>query len=69
MPRFEFVVRQEVLKVFGGERGRFDEAGDAFVTSGSEEEETWPAEEITISDGTRIKACGLGAGSWMWEGA
>ena len=50
------------------ERARFDEKADAFVTVNQDgEEEVWPAEQITISDGSRIKVYRLGAGSWIWE--
>lgn len=69
MPRFEFAVCQEILRFIGDKRGRFDGSRDAFVIGSGEEEEPWPAEEITITDGSRIKACPLGAGSWTWEEA
>jgi len=31
--------------------------------------EAWPAERITISDGSQVKVYSLGAGSWIWEEA
>jgi len=68
MPRFEFAVCRRILSFLGDERARFDGSRDAFVTASSEEER-WPAEEITITDGSRIKAYALGAGSWIWEEA
>ena len=70
MPRFEAAVCREILKFHGDERARFDGKADAFMTlSQDSEEEMWPAEQITISDGSRIKVYGLGAGSWTWEEA
>ena len=69
MPRFEFAVCREILKFLGDERARFDANADAFVTASDEEEEAWRAEEITITDGSRIKVYPLGAGSWIWEEA
>jgi hypothetical protein len=69
-PRFEASVCQEILKFLGDARSRFDGDADAFVTVNNEDgEEMWPAEEITISDGSRIKVYPLGTGSWIWEGA
>jgi hypothetical protein len=68
MPRFEAGVGMEILEFLGAEAARFDGKADAFVTVSQEgEEETWPAEEITITDGSRIRAYPLGAGSWTWE--
>ena len=67
MPRFEFAVCQVVLEFLGAEQGRFEKEGAAFMTVGNDEEERWPAEEITISDGSSIKVYPLGAGSWIWE--
>ena len=32
-------------------------------------EEVWPTEEITTTDGSRVRVCPLGAGSWIWEEA
>ena len=69
MPRFGFAVCREILKSFADEQARFDEKGDAFVTVSDGEEESWPGEQITISDGSRIKVYPLGAGSWIWEEA
>ena len=67
MPRFEFAVCGEILKSLGDEQARFDEKADAFVTMTNGEEEAWAAEEITITDGSRIKVYPVGAGSWIWE--
>ena len=60
----------QIVEFLGGEGARFDGKADAFVTVSQEgEEEVWPAEQITITDGSRIKVYPLGAGSWIWEGA
>jgi hypothetical protein len=67
MPRFEFIVCQAILKLLGDARGRFDEKADAFITVSNGEGEAWAAEEITITDGSRINVYPLGAGSWTWE--
>lgn len=67
MPRFEFAVCQHILKSLGDEQARFDEGADAFVTVSNGEEEAWPAEQVTISDGSQVKVYPLGAGSWIWE--
>ena len=68
MPRFEAGVGMEILEFLGAEGARFDGKADVFVTVSQEgEEETWPAEEITITDGSRIRVYPLGAGSWIWE--
>jgi len=69
MPRFELAVCREILKSLGDDQARFDQVADACVTVSNEEEETWPAEQITITDGSRIKVYPLGAGSWIWEEA
>jgi len=69
MPRFELAVCREILRSLGDGQGRFDEKADVFVTVSNEDEETWSAEEITITDGSRIKVYPLGAGSWIWEEA
>ena len=46
----------------------FDAARDAFVTMAQDgEEELWPAEFVTVTDGTRMKVYALGAGAWIWE--
>lgn len=67
LPRFEFTICQEILKVLGDEQARFDGEADAFVTVSNGEEEMWLAEQITVTDGSRIKVYPLGAGSWIWE--
>lgn len=67
MPRFEFAVCRAILKALGDGQGRFDERAEAFITARNEQEEAWSHEEITIADGSRIKVCPLGAGSWTWE--
>ena len=70
MPRFEAGIGMEILEFLGSEGARFDGKTRAFVTASQEgEEETWPAEEITLTDGSRIRAYPLGAGSWIWEEA
>ena len=69
MPRFEFGVCGVILKSIGDKRARFDGKRDAFVTVSNGEEELWPVELVTISDGTRIKVYPVGAGSWTWEEA
>ena len=44
------------------------EERDTFITVRQNgQEETWPAESITITDGSRIKVYPLGAGAWMWK--
>jgi hypothetical protein len=70
MPRFEFAACREILKSLGDERARFDAEREAFVTmSQGGEEERWCAEEITVTDGSRIRAYPVGAGAWTWEEA
>jgi len=69
MPRFELAVCREILKSLGDVQARFEEEADAFVTVSNGEEETWPAEQIAISDGSQVKVYPLGAGSWIWEEA
>ena len=69
MPRFEFAVCREILKSLGDEQARFDGKADAFITVSNGEQEAWPAEQITISDGSQVKVYPLGAGSWIWEEA
>jgi hypothetical protein len=69
MPRFDSAVCQAILKSLGDEQARFDEKADAFVTVSNGEGEAWAAEEITNTDGSRIKVYPLGAGSWIWEEA
>ena len=70
MPRFELKVGQEILGWMGDDKARFDGDRDAFITVNQDgEEEVWPAESIAITDGSRIKVYGLGAGSWIWEEA
>ena len=66
MPRFEFAVCQEILRFLGDDQARFEKKTDAFVSVSNGEEEAWAAEEITITDGSRIKVYPLGAGSWIW---
>jgi len=67
MPRFEFAVCEEILSLFGHEQARFDGNTDSFVTVSNRKEERWPAEEITITDGSRIKVYAIGAGSWIYR--
>jgi hypothetical protein len=68
MPRFEYRVGVEILRFIQAEGARFELQSDAFVTISQDgEQEIWQAEEITISDGSRIKAYPVGAGAWMWE--
>src|ERR1035438_286098 len=62
-PRFEFAACRDILKALGDERARFDANADGFVTVSNAAEEAWPAEEITITDGSRIKVYPLGTGS------
>jgi hypothetical protein len=58
----------EILRFIQAEGARFELQSDAFVTISQDgEQEIWQAEEITISDGSRIKAYPVGAGAWMWE--
>ena len=68
-PRFELAVCRQILKSLGDGRARFEEKADAFVTVSNGEEEAWPAESVTITDGSRIKLYPLGAGAWTWEEA
>jgi len=68
MPRFEFAACQAILQFLGNEQARYDADRDAFVTVNQDaEEETWPAQTVTVTDGSRIKAYGLGSGAWTWE--
>jgi hypothetical protein len=68
MPSFERQVGMEILGWMGDDKARYDADNDAFVTVNQDgEDDVWPAESITITDGTRIRAYGLGAGSWIWE--
>ena len=41
---------------------------DPFTVSNGEEE-TWPGEQISITDSSQVKVYPLGAGSWIWEEA
>ena len=68
MPRFEFQVCTQLLGWIGDGKARYDGERDTFITVRQNgQEETWPAESITITDGSRIKVYPLGAGSWMWK--
>ena len=68
MPRFGAGIGIEILAFLEAEGARFDGKADAFVTFSQDgEEEVWPAEEITITDGSRMEVYALGAGSWTWE--
>ena len=68
MPRFEFAVCGEILKVLGDERAGYGGRRDAFATLNQDGvEEVWAAESITLADGSRMKVYPLGAGAWMWE--
>jgi hypothetical protein len=70
MPGFEFGVCAEILGWMGDDRARHDGGRDAFTTVNQDgEEEVWPAEEMSITDGSRIKVYRLGGGSWTWEEA
>jgi hypothetical protein len=69
MPRFELAVCGEILKSLGDGQARFDGKADAFVTVSNGESEVWPAEQVTITDGSQVKVYPLGAGSWIWEEA
>lgn len=69
-PRFEHPVCKEILAWMGDDKARYDAERDAFITVNQDgEEEIWPAEETTVTDGSRIKAYPLGAGAWTWEAA
>jgi hypothetical protein len=68
MPEFEKAMAERLLAWLGDQRGRFDGKLEAFVTMSQDgEEEIWAGEEITITDGSRIKAYPVGAGAWTWE--
>ena len=50
------------------DKEHFDGERDAFITvNQAGEEEVWPAENITISDGSQLKVYALGAGCWCWD--
>ena len=70
MPRFELQAGMEILGWMGDAKARYDADRDALITGNQDgEEEAWPAESITVTDGSRMKVYALGAGSWMWEEA
>lgn len=68
MPYFEYSEAQRVIEMLTDPTGRYDAERDCFVTTNSEgEEDTWPAELITVLGGQRLKVYGVGAGAWIWE--
>ncbi len=67
-PRFDRETCEVILKWMERESARYDADRDAFITLNQDgDEETWPGELTTITDGSRIKAYALGAGAWTWE--
>ena len=68
MPRFERVEAERLVRSLGGGRWRFDAPRHAFVTlSQAGREECWAAGTIVVSDGSAVRAYGIGAGAWMWR--
>ena len=68
MPRFEKAEAERLIQWLSGERGRFDEERDAFVTgTQGDEDEVWASEQIVISDGSVLKVYPIGAGAWIWD--
>ena len=68
MPKFDLQVGLDILEWMGDAKARHDADRDAFVTVNQDgEDEVWSAESITITDGSRIRAYGLGSGAWTWE--
>jgi hypothetical protein len=66
MPYFEFATAEKVVASLLGANGRYDAQSDSFVTQG-QDEEIWPAQNITLVGGQTIKVYGIGAGSWTWD--
>jgi len=64
MPRFEREVAERVARAA---RGRYDEKRDCFLTPAEDGEEEWPADEIELLGGAKLKVYAIGAGSWIWE--
>jgi hypothetical protein len=68
MPRFERVEAERLVRSLADGRWRFDASHDAFVTlSHAGKEECWKAGTILVSDGSAVRAYGIGAGAWMWR--
>jgi hypothetical protein len=64
-PHFE---RGEADRVAAAFDARFDPERDAYITMSQDgEEDAWAAVDIQISDGSGIKAYGIGAGAWIWD--
>ena len=50
------------------DKEHYDGKRDAFITvNPAGEEEVWPAENITISEGSQLKVYALGVGCWCWD--
>lgn len=65
MPYFE---RREAERVAGLFDARYDAGRDAYITISQDgEEEVWAAVDITVADGTSIRAYPIGAGAWIWD--
>ncbi len=68
MPRFEFQACKEILGWIDDNKARYDAVWDASIQVNDDgEDEVWPVESITITNGTQIKTHDLGAGTWMWD--
>jgi hypothetical protein len=66
-PRFTRSEAEGVIAALGGETARYDSVADEFITRISDEDETWPAETIVLSDGVQIEVYPVGASSWCWN--
>jgi hypothetical protein len=65
MPTFEFGAAQEVAKSFNG---RYDRERDCYITRlQDDDEEFWPAEEIVLVGGKKMKVYPIGSGAWIWD--
>ena len=68
MPYFERSEAERLIRWLGDGRARFNAEGDAFVTLSQDgEEEVWQAQSVVISDGSKLRVYGVGAGAWVWD--
>jgi hypothetical protein len=72
-PSFPFTEAQRLVFALTADSettGRYDAAGDAFVTKMShadEEEDVWSAEEVVLPTGEKVKVYPIGSRSWCWD--
>lgn len=67
-PRFQMQEANRLLQSLTDRPYRYDPARDAFIsTGGSDEEESWVAEVITLPGGETIKVYPIGTGAWCWQ--